>query len=333
MRDMQMKICWLLAMPAVLAAGIFALAPKPVAEAALLDAIVATVDTEVILYSELLSEVREELEKIQRSAGSDAEYEAESEKLLKAALDQAIETKLLYREAQIIGIEVTDEEVEVQVEGLRDLFDSNEAFMRELERADETLSDFRTRVRKRIMAQRLAYSRMKQYEAEEVVAEEQIIRYYEDNVEAFGRPERVHVSQIFLRKGRTDASESAAREKIAALRQEIAGGADFAELARQYSEAPGADAGGTIGWQKRGDLVAALDEAAFALQAGDLSGVIETRRGFHLLRVNERETAGALPLNEVRAQIEPMLRAEAAEKKLRKWIAELRERSAVRVFL
>lgn len=303
------------------------------AHAVLIDAIVATVDTEVILYSDLLTEVRGELNALKESTASEVEFNQRSSELLKGALEQAIEAKILYREARLLGVEITDEEVEERVASLRKLFDTNEAFMRELEAAGETLPDFRTRARKRIMAQRMSYSKLRALEAEEVVSESDILQYYQEHQERYSQPERVNVRQIFLRVRANSPDRDAARTRLNQLRKELLAGADFAKLAQEHSQAPGREQGGIIGWQRRGDLIEVLETAAFSLEVGEVSEVLESKGGLHLLRVDTREESGTESFESVRAAIEPVLRAKAAQSRYDKWLADLRKRSRVRVFL
>jgi parvulin-like peptidyl-prolyl isomerase len=84
---------------------------------------------------------------------------------------------------------------------------------------------------------------------------------------------------------------------------------------------------------ERGDLVVALEDAAFALSPGQTSAIVDTEFGCVLLAVDEREEEGIASLDEVRTEIEPLLRARGADEQYRNWIAELRQRSRVRVFL
>lgn len=315
------------------ACSVLTLTGAGTAHAVLVDAIVATVDTEVILYSDLLTELREELNELRERARTEAEFNRRSNELLRSALEQAIEAKILYREARLLGVEVSDEAVEERVESLRKLFDTNEAFMKELEAAGESLPDFRTRMRKRIMAQRMSYSKLRSLESEEVVSELEILQYYEEHQKDYSHPERVNVRQIFLRARASGATRDTARTRLSRLREDILAGADFATLAQEHSEAPGKEQGGIIGWQRRGDLIEVLESAAFALRVGEISEVLESRGGLHLVRVDAREEAGTDSFDTVREAIEPVLRAQAAKARYTKWLADLRKRSRVRVFL
>ena len=303
------------------------------ARAEIVDAIVATVDTEVILYSDLVVEVQSEIGELRRIAPSAEVFDRQVQELLRATLEQAIESKILYREAQLLGVEVTDEQVEARIDSLRELYPTNEAFMEELSAAGESLSEFRARTEKQIMSQRIYFSKLRSLENEVVVSEGEVAQYYEDQKEQFERPERIRVRQIFLRAPSEGPERARARARLELVREELQAGAEFTELARLFSQAPGAEEGGIIGWQQRGDLVDTLEEAAFSLGAGEISKLLETPGGVHILKVDEHQPAGLASLEEVRIEIEPLLRRQAAERRYVKWFEELHKRSRVRIFL
>jgi parvulin-like peptidyl-prolyl isomerase len=179
----------------------------------------------------------------------------------------------------------------------------------------------------------MAYARRQSFEDEIVISDEEIQEYYQENIDEFSTPEEVFVRQIFLR-GRPGSEERQdAVATLQELRAAIAGGESFEDFAAEYSQAPGAEEGGVIGWQQRGDLVLALESAAFALEPGEVSQIVETPFGVHLLKVDERREAGVATLDDVRLEIEPRLRNAAADKRYQTWLNDLRKRSRVRIFL
>lgn len=307
-------------------------APSIATQAELVDAVVATVDKEVILYSEIVSIIGSELENIRNTSTSQREYDRRADELISETLEEAIESKILLREARKFSIEVSDDEIETQIDSLRSNFDSEKEFMAAVQAAGESLSDLRERTRKRQMARIVSVSKLHSFEDEIIVSEEDILQYYQDHQKEFERPERVRVRRIFLLAGRDTEERADARMRLERMREEIEAGAEFEELAKLHSQGPDAELGGLIGWQRRGDFDPALDEAAFALQAGGISDVIETRYGVLLLRVDEREEQSFAPLEEVRMEIEPKIRAEAADVRYQKWLGDLRKRSRVRIF-
>ncbi len=302
------------------------------ADTYLVDAVIATVDKEVILYSEVVGPIRSELENIQNATTSQSEYDRRTDKLIRDTLEEAIESKILFREARKFSVQVTDEDVEAQIDSLRSNFDSEEEFMAAVQSAGESLSDLRERTRKRIMARGLADFKLRSLKEEIIVSEGDILQYYEDHKEDYVSPERVRIRRIFLRAGQDAEERASARARLQTLRDEIDAGAKFEELAKLHSQGPDAELGGLVGWQQRGDLNPTLDEAAFTLPDGGTSDVIETRGGLVLLRVEQRKERSITPLEEVRLLIEPEIRADAAKERYQKWLGDLRKRSRVRIF-
>lgn len=301
--------------------------------AELVDGVVATVGPEVILQSDLMREIAPTLNSLRQTAKNEEEFNKQAEVQLEEALDQAIENKILLREALLAGLELKDDMVEQRIAEIKKNFSSNEEFTKELEAAGETLSDFRERVRKQIMAISMGMRKHKQFEEAAEISEADVAKYYEDNKAKFTHPERVRLRRIFLEAGQDADARAQAKARLEELKKQAANGGDFAELAKTYSMGPEAEKGGLVGWVNRNDLVAELDAAAFALAEGAVSDVLDTEFGCVLLMAEKKEEAGTASLDEVRTKIEPALRAQFADEKYKKWMAELRKRSRVRMFL
>ncbi len=137
------------------------------------------------------------------------------------------------------------------------------------------------------------------------VPEEDLRRAYEANREMYRTPERVHVRHILLKttdKPKEEIPKIKARAEE--LLKQIRGGADFAELARKHSEDPGSAAkGGDLGWVVRGQTVKAFEDTAFTLKPNQVSNVVVTEYGFHILQVLEKQEARLTPFAEVRDQL------------------------------
>jgi parvulin-like peptidyl-prolyl isomerase len=111
------------------------------------------------------------------------------------------------------------------------------------------------------------------------------------------------------------------------------GGADLAELARRHSEDDNAEGGGDLGWLAPGQAVAALEAAVFALEPGQLSDVVETPFGFHVVRVEERRDATPIPEAEVRDAIRAHLEGQRSDEALSARVAALREKAGVEILI
>lgn len=198
----------------------------------------------------------------------------------------------------------------------------------------------------RILARPLLYDEVRR----KAFPEEAIAAHYEENRESYYQPEQVRLSHIVVTpapvaeygevwnlSGDDASDEEEARAKIRALRERIEAGEAFAEVARQFSEDATARVGGDLGYFTRGGgLRPAVEEAAFALPPGELSEVIETDAGFHILLVEEHLEERQLTLDEVRGSIVEVLLARdpAAEgRRYDEFLEELRERYPVEVYV
>jgi peptidyl-prolyl cis-trans isomerase D len=146
------------------------------------------------------------------------------------------------------------------------------------------------------------------------VSAKEMETYYENNADKFTQPRRLKVRHILLRADIKDAEGLAkARKKADAVREEAVQGKDFARLAKQVSEDPGTkDRGGDLGYISKGQVVPEFEEAAFALKPGEISPVIQTAFGLHILKVDEIQEQKTEPLDKVRDQIRTLLQTRKA---------------------
>jgi len=294
------------------------------AQSEIVEAVVATVGSEVILHSDIMATIQPFVRDLQSSGISEEEFNRRANALFEQALNEAIENKILIREALLAGIEVEEGLVDERLEENKDLVKERLAM-------GETMSELRDHLRKQILAWRMARTKQLEFEQEAIVSEADVRAYYDDHRAEFERPERVRVRQIFLAVPEGSPQRKRATAMLESLRDDLAAGADFAALAEQYSQGPGADQGGLIGWVSKGDLDPVLEKSVLNLAAGQVSDVVERASGVHLLKVDERQEAGAMSLDEARPLIEPELRAQYAAERYKKWMTELRKRSHVRI--
>ncbi len=155
------------------------------------------------------------------------------------------------------------------------------------------------------------------------VPEQELRSYYDQHTDEFSRPEQVRARHILLRTGGERSAEEARRE-LADLRGRIAGGEDFAAVARKVSEDPGSAAkGGDLGFFGRGQMVPQFEQAAFGAKVGELVGPVETPFGVHLLEVTDRREAGQRSFEEARDEIARKLAGEKSAEQARQRAADL----------
>ena len=141
--------------------------------------------------------------------------------------------------------------------------------------------------------------------------------YYKQNLEQYRVQNRVHVEHILLKTtGKTDAEVAEIRKKAEDVLAKARKGANFEELAKQYSEDDTSKVkGGDLGWIIKGQTVPEFEQAAFALKPGEISGLVKSMFGFHIIKMVEREEARTRSFEEVKGTIVPILAAQMAEEK------------------
>jgi len=283
----------------------------------IVDRIVATIDGEPITAFELRRYAEER--------GADRLQEGR-------LLDALITDKLLDKEVAVLGIAARDEEIDRYIEEikLRNGMDG-ERFREALGAQGLTVTTYRARVKAEIEKSQLVNREIRQRVN---VSPQEIERYYKAHLADYATSERVRVRDIFFSvgSGADEAEIAHVRAKAEEVRQLARDGRDFASLARQFSEGPGAEKGGEIGTFARGQMEQALEDAAFRLKPGEVSEPVQTVAGFHLLRAEEEIAAGHKSLDEVRDTIRDALYNEALEARFQQWLSrDLRERHHVEV--
>ena len=140
-------------------------------------------------------------------------------------------------------------------------------------------------------------------------------RYYNDNIQQYQTPEQVRASHILLNTGGKD--EAAVRKQAEDLLAQIKAGADFAELARKFSEDAGSkENGGDLDYFGRGRMVPEFEQAAFSLEPGQVSDLVKTQYGFHIIKVVDKRAGTSTPIDQVRAQIQEQLKSQIADQQI-----------------
>jgi peptidyl-prolyl cis-trans isomerase C len=245
-----------------------------------------------------------------------------------AVLELLIDQELLYQKASKSEASVSDKEVEAEFEATKRRFPSAADFATELRRSGVSEDEFKAQLRRTLVVTRFVE---REIVGEVKVSDEEVRRDYDQNPKELNRPEAVHLAQILVRVA-PDASQearAAARLKIEEILKEARAGGAFADLARRYSEGPEATREGDTGWVARGQAPPAIEHAAFALEVGQMSDVVESRLGFHILRVLEKRPEGPIPFEEAKSAIRARLVARGRDEKLRPYVEQLKEKARI----
>jgi peptidyl-prolyl cis-trans isomerase SurA len=223
-------------------------------------------------------------------------------------LEEFITDKLLEAETREAGIRITDADVDHYIEQVkRNNRLSEDDFKAILSREGQTLLTYKLSVKSELQKAELI---SRQVKAKVNITNEDVERYYKLNASKYRSGDRARIRHILLAVAEKAPADqvSAANARAQELYQRIRAGEDFAELARTYSEGAGRADGGEIGWVNRGTLIAGLEEIAFEkLSVGQFSAPFRTSMGFHIVKLEARESGSILPLSAVSAKIKDEL--------------------------
>jgi len=288
--------------------------------------IVARVNGEAINRADLQSAVGQ----LESRAGRTVPAE-QRDRVFRGVLDQLIAYRLLAQESVTRKIAVSDGDVDARAAEIRGQFPSEQVFQQTLEQQNMTEAEFRDDVRQGLQITGLIDAEMS---ARGPVTAEQVNQFYASN--SFQQGERVRASHILIGvpENADAAAKEQARAKATEILQEVKAGKDFAELAKEHSQDPGsAPRGGDLDYFERGQMVGPFEEAAFTLAAGQMSELVETRFGFHIIKVVDTQAARTIPLEEVRGRIEEYLKDQNREQQTQAFIDALRMKAQVEILM
>jgi peptidyl-prolyl cis-trans isomerase C len=254
--------------------------------------------------------------------------ETQRDGLNRQALDTLIDIELLYQESQRRGFEISEERVEEQVSGLRSQFGDGEGYAAALEQIGISDDELRTEFRRQLAIQDMIDTDIAPAVS---VTEQESTEFYESNPGYFFSPEQVRASHILILLS-PDAGEeekSQARSRLVGIRDRILAGEDFAEMANQFSEDGSSANGGDLGFFQREQMVKPFADAAFSLEIGELSEIVTTQYGLHLIRVTDRREESVVPFEQVEMQIFQYLQREKTMVAVEELAAQLRTRAEI----
>ncbi|WP_324717571.1 peptidylprolyl isomerase [Carboxydochorda subterranea] len=235
------------------------------------------------------------------------------------ALSQLINMRLLVQAARDEGIKVNRKDVDARFNQVRDGFPSEAEFRRQLQLRNMTEQDLRKAIEDGLMAEKLQEKLASGIQ----VSDQEVARAYE----------QVHVRQILVRPARADdAGWAEAKRRAEQVQRDLKAGADFAALAKKYSDDEATKAkGGDLGMLGRGALPAPVEAVAFQLAKGAVSQPVKSDLGYHIVQVLDRKEARGPEFEKEKPQLVDQLRQEKANEAFAKWFADLRRQASVSI--
>ena len=298
---------------------------KPVP--ATLPDVVARVNTEAIGKPEF----EDAIKAVEGQAGRSVPAE-ERDQVYRMVLDQLVTGHVLLQEAKARKVVVPDADIDARVAQLRQRFPSEDEFKKALASRNLTPDKVREELKKQLSIEKMIETEVTPKVS---VSDQDVKDFYDKNPQQFQQPESWRASHILIMvpQGATDAQKKEARAKIDDVLKQAKAGGDFAELAKKYSQDGSAQAGGDLNFFSKGQMVKPFEDAVAALKVGELSGVVETQFGFHVIKLTEKRPARTVPLVEVNKQIGDYLMNRARQEKAQAFVESLKAKSKIEVLI
>jgi peptidyl-prolyl cis-trans isomerase C len=246
-------------------------------------------------------------------------------------LEDLIDTELLYQQSQKEGVKVSDQTINKQIEMIKKRFPDETAYKKAMERMHVSEKEFREEIQRGLAIRQLLDTNVRK---KITVTEEESKNYYNNNQNLFKQTEQVKISRIWI-KVAPKAEESKkiqARKKIETIQKKVQQGEDFGELAKTYSEGPAAKSKGNLGYIEKGHMDKPFEDAAFSLNVGEVSGILETQFGYYLIKVTDKKPARIIPYKEVLPMIERQLKKEKEKTQIQAYIENLKKSATIKRF-
>ena len=299
------------------------------ARAEVADGIKAVVSEHAITYAEVEDYTRPAVEALRREYASQPDvFQEKLNSALNDSLEQLVERQLILKSFEAEGYKLPDSAVDEFVqERIKERYGDRITLMKTLQAQGMTFEQFRKQLREQYIESAL---RSQNVQREIVISPYKVENYYNAHLAEFKIDDQVKLRMIVLTKSSADDTNTVklARE----IQSKIKEGTSFTEMASVYSQGSQQHQGGDWGWVEPAKLRPELAATASALKVGETSDAIDTADSIYLMFIEDKKTAHAKPLADVRGEIEKSLRAQQQAQLQKKWIDGLKKKTFIRYF-
>ena len=302
--------------------------PAVKAVPAQLPEVVARVNGEAINAAELENAIKG----LEGRAGGPVPAD-QRDRVYRGVLDDMIGYKLLVQEAKTRKIAVPDAEVEAQIAQIRSQFPNQQQFEQALVAQKTTLEAVRNDARSEMSVEKLVEGEIA---AKVAVKPEAVTDFYQKNQDKFQQGPRVRASHILITvpQGADAAAKQQAKTKAEGILKDLKAGKDFAAAAKENSQDPGSAVnGGDLGFFEQGQMVPPFEQAAFALKPGEMSELVESQFGYHIIKVAEKQGQRVVPLDEAKGQIEQYLGQQNRQAETQAFVNALKAKAKIEILI
>ena len=275
-----------------------------------------------------------EMDSIKQRISSSGKPVADSQLSLikKRVLESIIGAELIYQKSQSKGIKIDESEINKQWEAMKERFPTENELNNALKEMKLSEKEVKSQIKKGLAIQKFIDTQIVQ---KVMVSDKEVKAYYDSRPNDFKQPAQVKASHILI-KIETNADESKkkeARKKIEKIQKKIKKGEAFAALAKESSQCPSSAKGGELGYFSRGQMVKPFEEAAFALKVGDVSDIVESKFGYHLIKVNDQKDETTIDFEKVKSELQKAIKQDKIKREINSYVAKLRGKAKVEILL
>lgn len=254
------------------------------------------------------------------------------DEVMRRALDQLVTYTVLTQEAKARNVTVTDAELEARIKQMQSQFPTEPEFIKALEARNTTLDRLRADARIDMVIGKMMEAEVA---AGPPPTDVEVREFYDKNPDNFKQNEAARASHILVMVD--DKADPATKQKARATIDDVLkrarAGEDFSKLAREFSQDGSAAQGGDLGFFVRGQMVPAFDKAAFALKPGEISDVVTTQFGHHIIRMAEQRPASTVPFEQASTKIKQFLAEQNKKRRAGAFIEDAKKRAKIEVLV
>ena len=250
----------------------------------------------------------------------------------KETLEMLINRELLYQESQNKGVKIDKAAIDEQMKTLKKRFTDDAQFKEVLTKMKTSEASMRSHFKQGLAIQQFIDTEIA---PKATIPDKDLKEYYDKYPQFFKQPEKVRASHILIRVApkAKEARKAEAHKKLKDVQKKLKKGEDFSALAKESSQCPSSSRGGDLGYFTRGQMVKSFEEVAFALKPGDVSGIVETNFGYHLIKVIEKKPGSVIAYDEVKDKLGQHLKQDKVRKEVGLYVEKLKEKAKIEIFL
>ena len=255
------------------------------------------------------------------------------DQILRSLLDQLVVYTLLNQEAKARGLTATDAEIEAKLQQVRQQFPTQELFDKALKERNMTVEGFKHDARMDVNATKVMEAELSTIPGP---SDAEAKDFYTKNPNDFKQEEAVRASHILIKvdPSADAATKAKAKATIGSVLKKAKAGQDFGKLAQEYSQDQGSAAqGGDLNYFPKAQMLPEFSNAAFAMQPGQISDVVTTQYGYHIIKLTDRKPGRVVPFEEAAPQIKQFLEQKKKQDKQNAFVEALKKKSKIEVLI